>query len=73
MPALIQFVIVNFTIGAALGAGIAMWLVAAQVGPGAVVAASHNAQFAAWLFAYAMGASFGIGYLATALAWAHNS
>ena len=43
------------------------------VGPGAVVAASANAQFAAWLFAYAMGASFGIGYLATALTWAHNS
>jgi len=73
MPALIQFILIHFTVGAALGAGAAMWIVAAQVGPGAMIAASNNANLAAALFAYAMGASLGLGYLATALAWQEHN
>jgi hypothetical protein len=73
MPPLIRFVLVNLTIGAALGAGAAMWLAAAQLGPGALVATSDTPGLAAGLFAFAMGASFGLGYLATALSCGNGS
>jgi hypothetical protein len=73
MPALIRFILLNLTVGAAIGAGVAMWLVAAQVGPGASVAAATDVNLAAGLLAYALGATFGLGYLATALAWADGT
>lgn len=70
MPVLIRFVLVNFIAGAALGAGLAMWLIAAEVGPGALIAGAPEPALAAAMFAYSIGAAFGLGYLATALAWA---
>lgn len=64
MPALIEFLLTNFTAGFALGAGAALWMVAGAIGPGAMMAESWLATA---LFVLAIAGSLGLGFLATAV------
>ncbi|NMG40233.1 hypothetical protein GRZ55_13370 [Chelativorans sp. ZYF759] len=64
MPRLIQFVLTNFAAGFCLAAGAASWAMAAGLGPAGMTGQNW---LAAALFVQAMGASGGLGYLATAV------
>lgn len=70
MPPLIRFVVTNFSTGAAIG-----WLFTAALlwidrgGLGLMLERSPDGAVAALLLAIGSGGSFGLGYLATALAF----
>lgn len=62
MPALIRFMISNFTTGFLLGAATALALMLARQLP-----SSNHEPLAIWLQVFALGAPFGLGFLGTAL------
>jgi hypothetical protein len=70
MPRLVRFMIENFSTGAAIGlfcAAALLWSGPAGLTP--LVERGADSPVAAALLALSLGSSFGLGYLATALAF----
>lgn len=64
MPPLVRFLLGNFAIGALLGLGCAVGVVLTTQGADRIVSEPLGFALVAWGFA----STFGLGYLATALA-----
>lgn len=70
MPRLVRFMISNFSTGAAIGllcAAALIWSGPAGLAP--MVERGADSPVAAALLALSLASTFGLGYLATALAW----